>query len=67
MYSLHMLMKVIRYVVLYTVHEIGFCRFTLYRNHFTERTDCAIPELFISTLIRNKCISKVFNLSYKET
>lgn len=42
--------------------------FILYRNHFTDRTDCAIPERFISTctLKRNKCFSKGFYLFYKE-
>lgn len=63
-----MLIKVIEYVVLYTFHQIGLCSFIQYCNHFTDRTDCAIPERFISTrtLIRNKCFGKGFNLCYKE-
>lgn len=59
-YSLHMLMNVMKYVFLYTFHQIGLCSFILYRNHFTNRTYCAISERLISTLIRNKRFGKDF-------
>lgn len=61
-------MKMIKYVIFSAFHKIGLCSFILYRNHFTDRTDCAIPERFISTctLKRNKCFGKGFSLSYKE-